>query len=121
MRLVSCVPYSIGDEEIVELDRANSVRRGDVDLGAQSHEDRRCIGGVRRHTAGAAFDDVAYIAILLQAETQGLTPEVGLVVVGAPCIEADVTAKRPLIADFSMSSNQLLIRYSQKFQDYQNL
>src|SRR5690606_39709988 len=69
-------------------------------------EHGRRVRGVRSDTFPADLRDVAHLAVLLQAETERAAPEVGLVVVCATRIEADVAADRAGIAQLWSRSEE---------------
>ena len=68
-------------------------------LGAERPQDRRRVGGGDGPAARAARRHQADVAVLLHAEADRPAPLVGLVVVVAARVDADVAAERPHVAE----------------------
>src|SRR5215831_12001416 len=73
--------------------------RDEPDARAKSHQYR---GRVRRrngHALRTTWSDPTGCAVFLQAETDGFSPFVVLIVIIAPRVEAEVSAKRGHVSD----------------------
>ena len=79
--------------------RRSPPRADQGDLGAEGPQDRRRVGGGDGPAARAAGRHQADVAVLLHAEADRPAPLVGLVVVVAARVDADVAPERPHVAE----------------------
>src|SRR5690606_31561261 len=81
------VDDAVGNEEVRHRDLSPAPRSLDDGERAERHEHRWCIRRMRRDTLLAHLRDMAYVAVLLQAESERPAPELRLVVVRAARIQ----------------------------------
>ena len=86
-------------EQRVERDRALALARRQRHARAEGQERRRRVGRGDGPAAGRAGSDPADSPVLLHAEVDRLAPLVGLIVVVAASVEAEVAAERPHVAE----------------------
>ena len=85
---------AIGQPQLIDGQHAFAARRGDAQLRVHAHQRRCRVVAGRCDALGSAFDYVALGAVLLEAEAQGLAPEVRLVDPLAARVEQHIAAQR---------------------------
>ena len=89
---------AVRQEEVVHAEFPASLRPCQLNARPEGHEHGRRVRRVRRHALLPHAGDVADVSILLQAVPERAAPELGLVVVGAAGVQADVAAQGPHVA-----------------------
>src|SRR5262249_3391555 len=84
--------------ELAQRNRAFAAGANDLNLGVQAEERWRGVSAEGRPALGPARRDVAEVTVFFYAEPAGFSPLQRLVVPKTACVEADIAADRPHVA-----------------------